>query len=305
MNDRYLQTRLGPLAQRQRALRLRSGLALCWLATALVAVTLTFLLRSMGVATTSILPIVALAGLASGLWLARRHRRAPADWHALALEIEARHPDLDGRLLTAVEQQAPPEAGPGFLQRRLADETIRHSRTHDWTEAIPRSRVLTAGAANLLAFALLAFVLLSLRSLPPPGAPRPKEPAGLTLTPGDVDLERGESLVVIARFGGSLPSSVDLVLDAAGEDRRIPMVKSLSDSFFGGTVPDLTNSFLYRLEYADRRTRDYRVTVFEHPRLERADAAVTYPDYTRLPPQRIENTRRVTAVEGSHLDLAL
>ncbi|HRZ36912.1 MAG TPA: hypothetical protein P5534_11170 [Candidatus Paceibacterota bacterium] len=305
MNDRYLQMRLRPLARRQRALRLRSRLALCWLATALIAVTLTFLLRSKGVSATSILPILALAGLASGLWLARRHRRAPADWHALALAIETRHPDLDGRLLTAVEQQTPPEIGPGFLQRRLVDETIRHSRTHDWTEAIPRSRVVTAGAANLLAFVLLAFVFLSLRSLPPPEAPRPKEPAGLTLTPGDVALERGESLVVIARFGGSLPSAVDLVLDAAGEDRRIPMVKSLSDPFFGGTVPDVTNSFLYRLEYADHRTRDHRVTVFEHPRLERADAAVTYPDYTRLPPQRIGNTRRVTAVEGSRLDLAL
>ena len=138
MNDRYLQTRMGPLARRRRALRLGSQLALCWLTTALAAATLTFLLRSAGVASAWTLPIVALAGLASGLWLARRQRRAPPDWHALALEIEARHPDLDGRLLTAVEQESPPDTGPGFLQRRLVDETLRHSRTHDWADAIPQ-----------------------------------------------------------------------------------------------------------------------------------------------------------------------
>ena len=53
------------------------------------------------------------------------------------------------------------------------------------------------------------------------------------------------------------------------------------------------------------RTREFKVTVFEHPRLERADAVLTYPEYTRLPPKRIEDTRRVSAVEGTRLDLTL
>src|SRR5207247_6751274 len=41
------------------------------------------------------------------------------------------------------------------------------------------------------------------------------------------------------------------------------------------------------------------------PALQRADAHITYPAYTGLPEKRIEETRRVSAVEGSQLDFAL
>jgi hypothetical protein len=62
---------------------------------------------------------------------------------------------------------------------------------------------------------------------------------------------------------------------------------------------------VYRLEYAGERTRDYRVRVFDYPRLERSTAQLTYPDYTVLPPKRIEDTQRISAVEGTRLALDL
>jgi hypothetical protein len=70
-------------------------------------------------------------------------------------------------------------------------------------------------------------------------------------------------------------------------------------------VADVTTNLVYHVEYAGQRTRDFKVSVFEHPRLERADANLAYPDYTAQPPKRIENTRRLTAVEGTRLDLEL
>ena len=47
------------------------------------------------------------------------------------------------------------------------------------------------------------------------------------------------------------------------------------------------------------------MTVFEHPRLERADATLRFPDYSGLPEKKIDDTRRVSAVEGTKLDLAM
>ena len=47
-----------------------------------------------------------------------------------------------------------------------------------------------------------------------------------------------------------------------------------------------------RVEQIDdggERTRDFRVKVFEHPRLERANAGLTFPEYTGQPPKRIES----------------
>jgi len=60
----------------------------------------------------------------------------------------------------------------------------------------------------------------------------------------------------------------------------------------------------YRVEFGHGRTREYKVTVFDYPRLERADANLKYPGYTGLPEKTIADTRRVSAVEGSRLDYA-
>jgi len=130
--------------------------------------------------------------------------------------------------------------------------------------------------------------------------------AGITVTPGDTRIERGANLVVLARFGGTPPASAELVLGSTtAVERRLPLTRSLADPVFGGSVPDVADDFTYRIEYAGHRTRDYRVSVFEHPRLERADADLAFPDYTKLPSKRIEDTRRFSAVEGTRLDLAL
>jgi hypothetical protein len=225
------------------------------------------------------------------------------------LQIEARHPELNGLLLTAVQQPLKEGTQLNYLQQRLIDEAVLHDRKKSWNDAIPNSRLLTAQAAHWLALILLAAVVWELRMT---GGGRQSglsivslADAGITVTPGDTSIERGNSLVVLARFPGALPPTVDLVLGSAAESQRVPLVKSLADPIFGGSVPEVSTNLSYHIEYGGQRTRDFHVTVFEYPRLERADANLTFPDYTALPPKRIEDTRRLSAVEGSRLDLSL
>jgi len=80
--------------------------------------------------------------------------------------------------------------------------------------------------------------------------------------------------------------------------RRIPLAKTLNDPVFGGSIPEVDSNLVYHVEFAEERTPDYKVTVFEHPRMERADATVKYPEYTGLSEKKIEDTRRISAVEG-------
>ena len=49
------------------------------------------------------------------------------------------------------------------------------------------------------------------------------------------------------------------------------------------------------------RLCEYQVTVYEHPTLDRADAALDYPAYTKLPSRKVGDTRRLSAVEGTKL----
>ena len=62
---------------------------------------------------------------------------------------------------------------------------------------------------------------------------------------------------------------------------------------------------IYRVEFGAGQSRDFTVNVFESPALQRSDARIVYPGYTGVPEKRIEETRRVSAVEGSKLDFTL
>src|SRR5882724_4328391 len=100
-----LKARLQAVATRQRRLRLWCKLAACWAGAALLGVFLTVLQRETGWATALALPIVASLGLFAAIVFFLRRGRGDPNWRDLASLIEARHPDLDGRLLTAVQQQ--------------------------------------------------------------------------------------------------------------------------------------------------------------------------------------------------------
>src|SRR6266567_1590468 len=318
------------VASRRRQLQFWSKLATCWLAAALIGLALIGLQRQIGWTSSLALPIAALLGFAAALGVAFRHRRAEPDWHELARQIESRHADLQCRLLTAAQQHPKNGGELNYLQQRLLGEALAHNAQHDWAQTVPKSRIRTAQLAHWLAVLLFGLVLFGLRSTGGHRLLARWTDSEISVTPGDTSLERGSSLVVLARFNGPLPATVDLVVaslhaatlshrmgEGQGEGvnsvvdsipaatRRIPLVKSLADPMFGGSVPDVSSNLLYHVEYAGQRTRDFKVAVFEYPRLERADADLTFPDYTGQPPKRVENTRRLSAVEGSRLDLDL
>ncbi|MFN0127665.1 MAG: hypothetical protein ACKV19_13370 [Verrucomicrobiales bacterium] len=311
MIDSLLHARLQPVIERRERAALWRRLALVWIIAALAAWTVVWL-QSNGVAPPRFLSAwLALAALAASAACWLHARLARPDLRRLANQLESRHRDLDGRLITAVQQEPDKKGNYTFLQERLFEDSVRHSVDHDWESVAPAWHLQ---ASRVVAGAALAACLAGLVGVrTPPASPAlasltggETTPDGVTVTPGDVSLERGSSLTVMARFEHAMPASADLVIGASAvSERRILLVRSLADPVFGGTVPDVAEGFAYRIDYGGRRTRDFQVTVYEHPRLERSDAELSPPAYTGLPTQRIEDTRRVSAVEGTRLALNL
>lgn len=302
-----LQARLRPIARRLAARALGWRLAGAWALAAATALALWAVQRLTGWSSSLSWALAAALGLALAARAAWRARRNRPDWPALAAHLEAAHPDLEGRLLTAVEIALPPGREPGYLEQRVILEACDHARFHDWPRVVPRRSVLLAHAGQLAALAGLVAALGWLRSSTPPTllAVAPVE-RGLTVTPGDVTLERGQNLVVLARFGGAVPPAAELVWQVPGEDeRRTAMTRSLNDPLFGGSVVEVRRDFTYRVESAAGRSPDFYVTVFEYPRLEGADADLEFPPYTGLAARHIADTRRLSAVEGTRVTLAL
>lgn len=304
-----LNARLLRVAARERRLRLYCKIAACWAVWGLVAVGLRILVRQTGWSIPFAGPAVGILAILNALVLWRRQGREKPDLRRIALRVEALFPELDGRLVTAAQLERKPGEEPDYLQQRVVREALTASDRNDWFEIVPAWRLAASTLASALALLILG---ISLWRLPP----HPKghkafaftrnQASGVTVNPGDVAIERGNSLVVLARFGGNLPSTVDLVLtDPAGTTQRIPLAKSLADPVFGGSVPEVATDLAYHVEYSGDRTKDFHVKVFEYPRLDRSDVNIAYPDYTGLQPKRIEDTRRLSAVEGSKVDLNL
>jgi hypothetical protein len=242
------------------------------------------------------------AGVA--LTVCRRWRRSEPDYREIARQIEREDPKLHALLLTAVEQQPDPTSGElNYLQRRVVREALEHNRRRPWGHRV-FERLFFTQCAHLLALIAFVVALVGLRITTPPGRSFFGAPAdGVTVTPGDASNERGSGLVVLARFEGKLPGEATLILKPVNEnERRVPLSKNLDDPVFGGGVLEVNGDLAYRIEYAGNATREFKVSVFDYPKLERADAKLAFPEYTGLPEKTIADTRRVSAVEGSVLD---
>jgi len=301
----FLASRLNRVLRRQRQLELSRGLTVVWSVVAIVAIAFVYLHSRTGWASALTLPLLGALAVSISVAVVAKIYTKRRDYRALAATIEARFPELNGVLLTAVQQQIDSPGELGYLQQRLLQQAVGRAQERDWRKVVPATHLAGAHLVHLVTLTVLVLVLLR---LPSPGPERSPlfsvMSGGVAVTPGSTSLEKGESLVVIARFPGDLPAEVTLVARAAdGSERTLPLARGLGDPIYGGSIPDVAIDFTYRLEFEGKRTDDFKVTVFEHPRLERADAQLVFPAYTALPEKRIEDTRRVSAVEGTQLSM--
>jgi hypothetical protein len=304
MKKTTLQAELEPVARSYRRFRIWRGLAQCWAVAAGVGAIL-IVLQSTGWNLGWALPLYFGFTAVALIWVWQRNLQAPLDYRWIAKKIEVDHPKLHTLLVTAAEQEPGEETGQlNYLQERLIAEARQYNLRNPWNQR-PSERLFFAQCAGwgaLLAFLIiLPGLLFSGRGTPAtaPGA----EIRGVTVTPGDTEIERGSGLVIVARFEEPAPVEARLVvLNSNGETLRLPLARNLEDPVFGASLPEVAGDLIYRVEFGDKQTRDYKVAVYEHPALRRADAELHYPEYTGLAPRKIEDTRRISAVEGTQLD---
>ncbi|MBW3543451.1 MAG: hypothetical protein KY476_24630, partial [Planctomycetes bacterium] len=325
MLKRHLDELLDRVGRRQRSQRMQLALAGWWLAGALVCGALSAALladqsaaRRSESAKAILLLGTAWLGLGAAAALGIRMRRC--DRQATARAIETRYPELNDRLLAAVEQSPDLRTGTlSFLQKEVFYETLEHARRHDWRQTVPTRRYLAALACHVTCLAGFAAVIGVIatpaaavveRRPEPTGMPLtsgdPRDAYGLVVEPGDVELERGASLLVLARFEKKLPAEATAVLEPRdGPLRRLTLSKSLDDPLFAGSIANVQSDGVYRIEFDGLHTDPFRVRVFEYPRLERADVTVYWPDYAGRTATTLAEARRVSLVEGSTVVLSI
>jgi len=311
MMQQRLQTQLNKVASRYRDLYFLWMLAVIWLvATAVVVAVRTWtqtplVVWSAVVGVECVLICLAL-GMASML---------VRDYRWLARRIELAFPELRSCLLAAVEQQ--PELPNGkfrYLQSQVIDQALNHAKTHRWQDAVSNRILALAVAANIVPFGLFTLVSLAalFNALPTLASAASSSTDisaasstfSVVVEPGDTEVEKGTSLLVLARVAGPMPAEAALVYQTeSGEEIRLPMAASLNDPVFGARIPTVQQPLSYHVELGEQTTPSYRVRVFEYPQLERADAHLVYPAYTGMEERLVQDVRTVSVVEGTKLTL--
>ncbi len=310
MIEEALRKRLRPIVKRRRRLHLAYFLSVCWLVAALVGIGLISANRFWGWKSPVANWALCISAVLATLYALYRSRHMQPDYRAVARHIERQNPDLEALLLAAIEQEAKqPDGQFGYLQDRVIGEAVRHATKHDWLQSISTKKLLLAELGGAFALTLIITILLQL--LPP--VPFLRVPAlsvqgnrgyDITVSPGDTSVEAGSPVVILARFGRRVPSKATLLFGEPGEQiKQIPLTRNLDDPVFGGIIQEVNCDLLYYIEYADKRSRDYRISIYERPVLTRADAKIIFPSYTNLPDKVIKDTRQVSAVEGSQVVL--
>lgn len=304
------------VAARYERLRFWRALAAGWLVVAVIGLSL----GAMGVFAPrdwlSVLPV--LGGVMAVLvvvcaWIVKAS--APGhDW--VARQIENEFPDLGSCLLAAIEQRPVLADGRfGFLQESVIRQALVHAACHAWPQVVPTRRLAFAAVTQCVTLGLF---VLSLTNLPMIGgrsnllatSPKGSQPAAaaagfsVAVEPGDAEIERGTSLLVLARVTGEMPADATLVIHpAVGDANRLEMSRSLDDPVFGGRIATVTEAFDYHVELGGQKSKSFHVAVFEYPKLERADARLVYPSYTGLEERLVQDVRTVSVVEGTKVTL--
>jgi hypothetical protein len=261
-----------------------------------------------------------------GLRMARGFRA-----RALALVLEKRFPELNDRLITAVEfaesRENPESELGGAMLNRTVEDVVHAAQKLDVTSVFdrgPMRKAVTSAAvlaASIVGLAVanqqaLATWRDSFLSLHDEYWNRESDfTIHVVAQPGDLVREfkdntykhaRGSDLTILLRSkdGSKVPDRVQLAYRMSGGGRGTVLCSKLDDEF-RHTITGVLEDLEFRIYGGDFVTRTpYLIRVVDPPRLERIELACNYPIYTgRRHPDWTEKNplRDIVQVRGTQV----
>jgi hypothetical protein len=224
------------------------------------------------------------------------------DLGSIAERIEKRFPDIDQKLVTAIEAPKPSESE--FLRQRLIEETLSHSKKHPWEEIVPRWRLSMLWGLQWM-FLLCALILPLILRTTGDQKPLAANPALEKLTdwviePGNTQIEKGTDLLVSVRFPEQFTEEMKLIAESPnGESQSISLQRSMRDPIASASLRRVNQPLRYRIEGSSKTSEPFTVQIYEHPSVVQSDALIRSPAYAQQDEKTIANTRRVSIVDGA------
>ena len=252
--------------------------------------------------------------------------RASLTQRDVALNVEQSHPELEDRLVSAVQFGSQQSDDPieELMLQRLVNDTTERIKGIDFKATIDRSRTrkfvgiatLVIAACGLIA---LLFPIETKTSLMRIFVPWEKTDPVLTtkidVTPGNARILSGKSLQIQATVTGKSAEKVVLnyhpkdaeVNEDSGESiQEINMVQNQDDKrVFAYEIFNIDADMEYFLVANETTSDRYTVEVFEMPRIDEVSVSYTYPEYTNLNPIVQQGSGDIQAVVGSTAEIRM
>jgi hypothetical protein len=287
--------------RQHRRQKLYSGLAVCWGLCALACLGALAIGEVAGSGLLFAWPVIGTAGavLAALVFV----KVLLVDWLTLAeivRRIERHHSGLNKLLETASEQIEKNDPDKlDYLQQRVLTEALSAAHEQGWEFEV-NGRLAQTHLYHAVALVVFILASLQLPRLGDESAVRLTK-GGVEVEPGDTNIVRGTSLIVSAKFD-DFRSDVKLTVQEPGQAKRwMTMVQSLDDPTYSYRLANVQTNAVYQVVYDGQEGDLYRMTVFEYPELKSSQARLEYPEFTGREDKVINNTRRLTAVEGTGL----
>lgn len=257
-----------------------------------------------------------------------RPLRASLTLRDVALNVERNHPDLEDRLVSAIEFGDRESADPieAHMLQRLLEDTTQRTESIDFKATIDHSR--TRKHVGIAALVFVGCCVLSLvfpkeiqtsllRVFTPWEKTDPILTTHLTVEPGNARILRGKSLPIHVTVTGKSTEKVVLAYQdtrasaaATAEteitEQRINMLRNPSDKRgFAYEIFNIDADMEYYIAANDIASERYTVEVFDMPRVAEISVAYTYPAYTRLKPVVQTGTGDIQAVVGTRAALKI
>lgn len=256
----------------------------------------------------TLLSVTGAAATLAVIALAWRRRPRPARPAALARLAEDHLPGLEDRLVTAVDVLERRERSASPLMAMLLADTARRVDGTDVDLVIPPADV-RAAAWRALAGVIALGIVGWLAREPVQHVTRTAklwlfpDRLALEVTPGDARVPPGRRFSVRATTSEAARGLVPEIVVRMEDATRSTRMRAEADGGYVFGVESVPKSFSYQVGVAGQQTREYHVTLLEHPRVGRIDLAYQYPAFAKMAPRTETDGGDIYAPEGSQVTL--
>lgn len=228
----------------------------------------------------------------------------------LARYVEEKYPDLEDRLVTALEVggRENPRISAIILEK-LLDDTRFHIESLNLPKTVRAKSAMILGTAAFSAAVLIGtlslthldyFISKSHRVFKPWNIPTIIDQPQLIVRPGNARVPKGSEQEITAELAGFEAEIVTLYF-AANDTvwEKMEMDRTTQNNVYVFNFFDLQSKTKYYVKAGQLLSEIYTFSVYDAPHIKRVDLTYIYPKYTGLKPKTEFNTGDIWAPEGT------